>query len=34
MYWIRLMEKMQAYQTDCLLVDLDSELPEGVPLLS
>lgn len=29
----RLMEKMQTYQTDCLLAELDSELPEGVPLL-
>jgi len=24
---------MQAYQTDCLLTDVDSELPEGVPML-
>ena len=32
-FLIRLMEKMQTYQTDCLLADLDSELPEGVPLL-
>ena len=30
----RLFEKMQVYQTDCLLADPDAQLPEGTIMMS